>query len=359
MNFTYSPVQPLDREWPERCWQYLNRKSIPPRSLGYLEEIAVQVATIQRTLEPDLGHPSVVIAAGDHGVYAEKVSYAAQEVTWQHSLALARGEGAACLLARQYDLPCQVVDVGVKYDFPVQSGILNCKVVWGTENIALQPGMSVAQTLQAMDYGRDFVRLLALAGQKGIILGEMGIANTTPAAALTAHLLGLTPQEVVGEGTGLSPAALENKRQVVGRILARHKGIEDPIEVMAAMGGAELAFIAGAALEAAGQGLVVLVDGVIVTAALLVAQRIDAGLSSYPIAGHQSPEPAHKLQLEALGLRPILKLGMRLGEASGALVAWPIVRSALTIFRELSTCAEEGMGEVAADILAAKEGRDS
>lgn len=358
MKLTYTPIKPVDESFAARCWEKLNGKSIPPRSMGELENVAVRIACMQQTLTPDLGHPAVVIAAGDHGVYAQRVSFAPKDVTWQHSISMAHGGGVAGLFARKQNMPFAVVDVGVDHDFAPEDGIVDNKVVRGVRDISLEPGMTVEECLKCFEHGRRCSAELADKGIKAVIFGEMGISNTTPAAALTGHILGLDASLVVGGGTGMGEKALASKRAVVDRIMKLSTGVSDPVELMARMGGAELAFIAGGVLEAAGRGMAVIVDGVIMTAAVLVADLIDSGIRPYLIAAHQSNEPAHAFQLEHLGLRPLLNLGFCLGEGSGAILAWPLIEEALAIFNEVTDCSEEGLGDVAGSILGAKADDD-
>lgn len=353
--FTYTPVKPVNFRFSEKCWEHLNKKSIPPRSMGLLEETAVRIACIQQSLHPDLGKPPVVIAAGDHGVFAQGVSFAPQDVTWQHSLSMVKGGGVAGLFAKRHGLQLLLIDVGVKHDFGPDDGIIDNKVVFGVKDISLEPGMSREECLKCFCHGRDCVRSLASQGHKAIIFGEMGISNTTPSAALTGHILKLPAEVIVGEGTGLGAKALKHKRSVVKRIMDLHAHSVDPIAIMANMGGAELAFIAGGALEAAGQGMVIILDGVIVTAAVLTASLIEPNLRQYLIAAHQSNEPAHRLQLEYLQLTPLLQLGLCLGEGSGAILAWPLILEALEIFNDVTSCEDEGLGDVAGAILGAKD----
>lgn len=357
MTFTYTEIKPVEESFAAQCWEHLNHKSIPPRSMGELERVAVKIACLQKSLRPTLGKPPVIIGAGDHGVFAQRVSFAPQEVTWQHSISLTHGGGVAGLFAAKYGLPFVLADVGVKHKFKPEDGVIDKKVVFGTKDISLEDGMSREECLKCFEHGRDTVVEWAQKGVKAVIFGEMGISNTTPAAALTGHILNLVPEVVVGEGTGLNQAALASKRAVVKRILDRNLGVKEPIDLMARMGGAELAFIAGGVLEAAGRGLAIILDGVIVTAAVLVADLIDKNVRQYLFAAHQSNEPAHRLQLEYLGLTPLLKLGFCLGEGSGAILAWPLFEEALAIFNEVTSSEEEGMGDVGGAILGAKAGK--
>lgn len=345
----------MDKSLVLQCWDKLNKKSMPPRSMGLLEEVAVKIACIQRTLRPDLGKAAVVVAAGDHGVYAQNVSLAPQEVTWQHSLSMVKGGGVAGLFSRLHGLDFFLVDVGIKHTFSPDEGIVDRKVVYGTGDISCEAAMTRLQCEECWQRGADFIFDLANKGYKSIIFGEMGIANTTPAAALTGHILNLSSEEVVGEGTGLGPKALANKRKVVQKAIDRCKSIDDPIELMANCGGAELAFLAGGALAAASRRMVIILDGVIVTAAILTASLCDKNLPDYLISAHQSNEPAHRLQLEFLGLQPLLQLKMCLGEGAGAIMAWPLIKEAVTLFNEVSEGVEEGIGDVALSILQGKD----
>lgn len=354
MNFTYTKIKSIDESFAAQCWEHLNHKSIPPRSMGQLEQVAVKIACLQKSLRPSLGKPPVIIGAGDHGVFAQRVSFAPQEVTWQHSISLTHGGGVAGLFASKQGLSLILVDVGVKHKFKPEDGVVDKKVVFGTKDISLEDGMSREECIKCFEHGRDIVIEQTQKGARAVIFGEMGISNTTPAAALTGHILNLAPEVVVGEGTGLNQAALASKRAVVKRILDRNLGVEDPIDLMARMGGAELAFIAGGVLEAAGRGLAIILDGVIVTAAVLVADLIDKNVRQYLFAAHQSNEPAHRLQLEYLDLTPLLSLGFCLGEGSGAILAWPLFEEALAIFNEVTSSEEEGMGDVGGAILGAK-----
>ena len=359
-GFTYTEPRQVSKACAEATWQRLDQKCMPPRAMGLLERVAVRIATIQNTTSPELTSPEVFIAAGDHGVFKQQVSFSPQAVTWQHSINMAHGGGLCGLFARKYGLKLRVFDVGVNHDFAPEDGVTVCKVAPGSADFTEGPAMSKAQCLAAMNHGREQVAQLAQRGVNSLIFGEMGIGNTTPAAALTMALLHVPAEVCVGRGTGMGPNALKHKCEVVDRAVKLNMADapEDPVEVMARLGGYELAFMAGGMLEAAGRGMVILLDGFIVTAAALIADGIDARLRDYCVACHVSNEPGHALQLEHLGLEPILRAGMCLGEGSGAIMAWPLVRAAVDILNEMNSY-DEGKLDNATEALRQAEAQDS
>lgn len=354
INFTYSPIASVDWSFSESCRKHLCTKCIPPYAMGQLENTAVRIACISHSLAPDLGTPYVIIAAGDHGVYEQGVSFAPQDVTWQHSINIAHGGGVCGLFARKYGLPLTVCDVGVKHDFSAADGIRNCKVVQGSKDLSREAAMSLDECRQALEHGRDMVAEISREGFKTLILGEMGIGNTTPASALTCALLGLSAEKCVGCGTGMSQKALANKREVVSLGVARCARENDPLRLLAELGGYELAFMTGAMLEAAGRGMILILDGFIVSASALVAHAVDARVSDHMIASHCSNEPGHAMQLQHLGLEPLLRVGMCLGEGSGAIIAWPLVEASVALLTELNSFAEGGLDNASDAILGAK-----
>ena len=337
-GFCYSEPKPIDRAVEAAAWQRLDQKCMPPRAMGLLERVAVRIAVIQNTVSPRLTNPEVFIAAGDHGVMAHQVSFSPQDISWQHSINMAGGGGLCGLFAKKYGMPLRVFDVGVKHDFAPEDGVVDCKVAYGTEDMTVRPAMTVEQCLKAMSAGRDQVAAAADRGCSSIIFGEMGIGNTTPAAALTMAVLHQPVEKCVGSGTGMGPKALEHKRGVVKSAVDLHNdGKCSPVELMARLGGYELAFIMGGMLEAAGRGMFILLDGFIVTAAALLAHMLDERVCDYMVACHVSNEPGHALQLEHLGLEPILRAGFCLGEGSGAILAWPMVKAAVDILNEMNS----------------------
>ena len=358
-GFAYTEPRTLSNEAADAAWKRLEQKCMPPRALGLLERVAVRIAAVQNTAAPRLSEPAVLIAAGDHGVMAHQVSFSPKAVTWQHSINMAGGGGLSGLFARKYNMPLRVFDVGVDHDFAPGDGVVGCKTAYGTEDMLEKPAMTVQQCLTAMSAGRDQTAAVLENGCDCVIFGEMGIGNTTPASALTMAVLRQPVEVCVGSGTGMGPKALEHKRRVVSQAVTLHTSAPcSPVELMARLGGYELAFIAGGMLEAAGRGAVILLDGFIVTAAALIADMIDERVRGYMIACHVSKEPGHALQLEHLGLEPILRAELCLGEGSGAILAWPLVKASLDILNEMNSF-DEGKLDNAAEALQRAKAQDS
>ena len=309
-----------------------DRKTKPRGSLGRLEELAVQLAGIGVTAP----RFAIVIAAADHGYADENVSAYPAEVTRQMLRVFTSGGAAISVLARSVGAELVVVDAGVREavdDPSVRSlGLRN-----GTANATLGPAMSRAQAMAALDAGIALAR--ELAGRANVVaLGDMGIGNTTAAGAIYAALLGVPAVAVCGRGTGLDEEGVRRKADVIERALAANAPLgDDPVDVLAAVGGLEIAVLAGTALGAAAERIAVVLDGLIVGAAALVAARIAPRSADYMIAAHLSPEPGHRLGLDALGLRPLLDLGLRLGEGTGAALALPLLRASLALLAEMAT----------------------
>ncbi len=311
----------------------LDAKAKPRGSLGRLEEVACRVAAIRGTTAPDPRPPAIVVCAADHGIAEEGVSAYPQAVTGHMLRAFASGGAAVCVLARRAGATLVVVDVGVRE--PVaHPAILDRRVRPGTANAARGPAMTRADAERALAAGAELAdRNASLVG-----LGEMGIANTTAAAALTAVLLDCDPAEVCGRGTGIDDAGMERKVAAVRRALAVNRpSAVDPLGVLAAVGGLEIAALAGLVLGCAARRTPVLVDGFITAAAALVATRLEPRSADALIAAHRSPEPGHGAILDALRLDPLLDLGMRLGEGSGAALALPVVTAASALLAEMAT----------------------
>jgi nicotinate-nucleotide--dimethylbenzimidazole phosphoribosyltransferase len=324
-------IEPADADVRAAVRRALDAKTKPRGSLGALEEIALRVAGIRRSSEPGRLRAVVVVAAADHGVAAEQVSAYPQEVTRQMLANFEDGGAAVCVLARVAGASLRVVDAGVGRP---------------TGNIAEGPAMSRADALRGMERGIRLADELAADGFGIVALGEMGIANSTSAAALCAALLGVDPAATCGRGTGLDEAGVRHKVDVVKRVLrANPVDPDDPIGILAALGGFEIAVLAGLALGAAAQHIVVVLDGFITGAAALVAARVCPAVVDSMIAGHLATEPGHRLVLEELGLDPVLDFGLRLGEGSGAALALPIVDASLAILAEMATFEAAGVSD--------------
>jgi nicotinate-nucleotide--dimethylbenzimidazole phosphoribosyltransferase len=336
--------------WSERAQEAMDRKVKPPGSLGRLEAVAVQLATLQETLEPRMSQGRILIFAADHGVAAEGVSAYPREVTAQMVRTFATGGAAINVLARTLGLEVEVVDVGVDAELPEMPGVIADRVRRGSRNFVHEPAMSPEELESALEVGRAAARRAAEAGADAVGLGEMGIGNTTAAAALISALTGASPVETVGRGTGVNDRGLMVKRAVVEAALRLHAPrLSDPRSSLAALGGLEIAALAGAALEAARLRRAVLVDGFISTAAALAAVRLDPGIRPALFYSHRSAEAGHGLALAVLGASPLLDLAMRLGEGTGSALAFQILKSAAAILREMATFSEAGVADQTAE----------
>lgn len=326
---TVDRIEGADSDAAEVAQRALDAKTKPRGSLGRLEELAVRIAGIRRTPDPGRLRAAVVVAAADHGVAEEGVSAYPQEVTRQMLATFASGGSAVCVLAREAGAELRVVDAGVGRP---------------TANIAIGPAMPRGDAVSRIEEGIALAQELDRDGVGVVALGEMGIANTTAAAAVAAALLSRAPAEVSGRGTGLDDDGLARKIDVVARALAANRvDAADPIGVVAALGGFELAVLCGLVLGSAAERMVVLVDGFITATAALVAARLSPRAVDTMVAAHLSPEPGHGIVLEALGLMPLLDLGLRLGEGSGAALALPILDAALALLSDMATFEAAGV----------------
>ncbi len=314
----------------------INNKTKPLGSLGRLESLAAQLGLIQRTTRVRIADPAILVFAGDHGVVAEGVSAYPQDVTWQMVENFLANGAAINVFARQNGCALHVVDAGVNHVFGERPGLLDRKVAPGTRNFAVEAAMTRAQLETALEQGMALVRDLP-----GTVVGfgEMGIGNTTAAAAIMHKLTGLPLSQCVGAGTGLSAEGIQRKQQVIEAAVARHTDVTDPLDVLATFGGFEIAMMAGAMLKAAELRKVLLIDGFIVTSALLVAARLQPAILDYCVFAHCSNENGHRLMLEALGAEPLLQLGLRLGEGTGSALALPLLHAAANFLNEMATFA--------------------
>jgi nicotinate-nucleotide--dimethylbenzimidazole phosphoribosyltransferase len=324
-------IKPADAAARVAARRALDAKTKPRGSLGALEQLAVRIAGIRGSANPGHLPSAVVVAAADHGVAAEGVSAYPQEVTGQMLANFDQGGAAVCVLARAAGAELRVVDVGVGRP---------------TKNIAAGPAMSVDAALAKASEGIALADELAANGVGVVAVGEMGIGNSTVAAALIAALLETDATATVGSGTGLDEAGVARKAAVVDRALRANAAAKrDPLETLAALGGFELAFLCGLMLGCAADRIVVLLDGFITGAAALAAERLSPGSRAAMVAAHLSPEPGHRLVLEELELEPLLDLGLRLGEGSGAALALPLLQAALAILDEMATFESAGVSD--------------
>jgi nicotinate-nucleotide--dimethylbenzimidazole phosphoribosyltransferase len=338
-------IKALDEQAISEASKHLDSLTKPPGSLGKLEVIAQQVAGITGERVPDLGRKAVIVMAGDHGVCEEGVSAFPAEVTAQMVLNFLNGGAAVNVLARQAGAEVVCVDIGVNADLK-HPELVSRKVRRGTANIARGAAMSREEALQAIEAGMNVVAEWVKKGIRVFATGEMGIGNTTPSSALLAVLGGCDPADVVGRGTGIDDARRKHKIEVVRRAVEVNQADpSDPVEVLAKLGGLEIAGLVGVILGAASLRCPVVIDGFISSAAGLVAVRIAPECKGYLIASHQSQEQGHRAMLEAVGLSPILQMDMRLGEGTGAVLCFPIIDSALAIMREMATFDSAGVSK--------------
>lgn len=321
---------------PRSAREELARKTMPTGALGRLGELAVRIAEVQRTLRPRIGRVKLLLFAADHGIAEAGVSAYPRAVTREMLRNFASGGAAACVLARSVGAELEVIDVGVDIDpVDVPRGIVVAKRRRGTGRFDLGPAMNAGERDAAFAAG---VAAVARAGTvDAIALGEMGIGNTTAAAALLAALTGAAIDDCVGRGTGIDDAGLERKRTVVRAALARVGPERDPSTLLAELGGLEIAAMVGAITAAASGRRLVIVDGFIATVAALLAVKLDRSLAEHLVFAHRSAENGHRLALDALAAEPLLDLSMRLGEGTGALLAVPLLRAAADLMREMAT----------------------
>lgn len=335
------PDAKLDLELQAR----IDRKTKPLGSLGRLEKLAVRVGRIQGMSFPRLQKPTVLVFAGDHGIAAEGVSPYPQSVTAQMVHNFLAGGAAINVFARQNGLSLEVIDAGVAEDLPPHPRLRSSKVRRGTCNALYEPALTLEEVESCLSTGARVVAELNTAGTNAVLFGEMGIANTSAAALLMSSLLGLPLSSCVGRGAGHDDAGWARKCAVLERVRQRHGRPTDPRAALAAFGGCEIAMMAGAMLEAASRRMIIVNDGFIVTSALLVAAKLCPAVLEYSIFGHTSAESGHARMVQALGGEPLLDLGLRLGEGTGAVLAWPLIEAAVNFLNEMATFDSAGVSE--------------
>jgi len=337
-------IKPVSPGWIGKAYTRLDSLTKPRRSLGYMEEIAARYVAIRQEEKPKIGKKRVFVFVGDHRVVEEGVSAYPAEVTGLMVKNFVVGGAAINVLARRADAGVEVIDIGMATDSAGLQGVVRLNVKRGADNIAKGPAMTLEEALKAIEVG---ITRATRASDEGVTLagtGDMGIGNSTPAAALFASYLGMRASKLVGPGTGLDAKGVALKTRVVKRALRVNKRrCTGPIETLAALGGLEIAGICGLCLGAASRRMAVVVDGFISTAGALAAIRICPACKDYMFFAHRSAEPGHKKFFEKEGLRPILDLGMRLGEGTGAAIAMQIIEDAMAIYNEMATFADAGI----------------
>lgn len=315
----------------------INNLTKPKGSLGRLEELALQVGLIQQTLTPKLSNPYNIVFAADHGIADEGVSFSPKEVTRQMISNFLSGGAGVNFLARQHGFKLKVVDSGVDFDFPTIDGLINKKIRRGTRNFLYEAAMTVEEMERAVAVGTEIVTDCYREGCNVISFGEMGIANTSASSMWMTCLTGISLHDCVGAGSGLDASGISHKEKVLTQALQNYKGSYDVLDVMRYFGGYEMVMAVGGMLRAAELGMIILVDGFIMTNCILAASKLYPEVLSYAVFGHQGDESGHASVLRYLKANPLLNLGLRLGEGSGAICAYPVLESAVRMINEMNT----------------------
>jgi nicotinate-nucleotide--dimethylbenzimidazole phosphoribosyltransferase len=367
---TLSSIKPINPAFYEKAQKRLDNLTKPQGSLGRLEEFAARIVAVSENTKPALNKKVIFTFAGDHGVAEEGVSAFPKEVTPQMVLNFLRGGAGINVLARHAGVDVVVIDIGVDYDFgnvdglaldksvlgnsqglasgkpQLCQGLVHKKIIRGTKNIRKGPAMTRQETVQCMEVGIELAEEYARKGYHIFGTGEMGIANTTPSSAIAAVFSKRTVEEVTGRGTGISDDAFKNKVRVIEDAIKINKpNPKDPMDVLARLGGAEIAGIAGLVLGAAANRIPVVIDGFISTAGALIAYELEPKVKEYIFAAHTSVERGHWIMLERMDLKPILNLNMRLGEGTGAALGMSMIEAGVKIYNEMATFGEAGVSE--------------
>lgn len=329
-------ITPLDEAFGQKMLEYIDDIAKPKGSLGKLEQIARQVAMIQGKMRPTLERPHHIIFSADHGIEQEGVSKSPRAVTWQQTINFKRSGTAIDYLTRQHDIELVIVDSGVDYDLPKELGIVDCKIRKGTSNFLHEPAMTREEANQCIEAGARQVEIAHDKGCNIISFGEMGIGNTSPSAVWMHLLTGISLHDCVGSGSGLHGEEISHKERVLAEAIANAPKDLNAEEVLSYFGGFEMVMTVGAMLRAAELKMTIVVDGFIMTACMLMAGKLYPNVLQYAIFGHKGDEKGHSLILNYLHADPILNLGMKLGEGTGAICAYPIIKSAVLMLSEMA-----------------------
>ncbi|NMB36435.1 MAG: nicotinate-nucleotide--dimethylbenzimidazole phosphoribosyltransferase [Bacteroidales bacterium] len=315
----------------------INNLTKPKGSLGHLEELALQIGMIQQTLSPSLKHPQNILFAADHGIVEEGVTLSPKEVTWQQLINFTRGGGGVNLFCRQHNFTLKLVDAGVDYELPYEKGIINMKVRRGTRNYLYEAAMTEEEMELCVERGSAIVRQCYEEGSNILSFGEMGVGNTSSSSIWMHCFTAIPLDKCVGPGAGLNDEGIMHKLKILKKSLENYKGNGAPLDIIRYFGGLEMVMAIGAMLQAAELKMIILVDGFIMTNSILAASKLYPDVLDYAIFGHCGDESGHKLLLEAMNAKPLLDLGLRLGEGTGAICAYPIVDSAVRMINEMET----------------------
>lgn len=328
-----------DQAIKEALTDKINNLTKPKGALGTLEELALQIGLIQQTLTPTLQHPQNIIFAADHGIVDEGVSLSPKEITWQQISNFLHGGAGINFLCRQHGFALKIVDAGVDYDLPYEKGIIDLKVRKSSRNYLHEAAMTEEEMALCIERGAEVVRRSHEEGCNVISFGEMGIGNTSSSSLWMSCFTGIPLEECVGAGSGLDSAGIRHKYNVLNRALNNYHGDGSPQDLIRYFGGLEMVMAVGAMLQAAELRMIILVDGFIMTNCILAASKLYPEVLEYAIFCHQGDETGHKSVLKAMGAKPLLDLGLRLGEGTGAVCAYPIVDSAVRMINEMDNFA--------------------
>jgi nicotinate-nucleotide--dimethylbenzimidazole phosphoribosyltransferase len=346
LNNTIKAIKPVREDWYAVAQKHLDNLTKPPGSLGRLEEFARRLVAITENKNPALDRKVMFTFAGDHGIVDEGVSAYPREVTAQMVFNFLRGGAGINVLARHAGAEVVVVDIGVAHDFGEAEGLMGMKVMKGTRNFAKGPAMTREEAVACIETGIELANGYAKKGYKMFGTGDMGIGNTTPSSAIVAAITGRPVSEVTGKGTGISDETLQRKITVIENALRLNRpNGKDAIDVLSKVGGAEIGGIAGLILGAAANRIPVVIDGFISTAGALIAYTLEPACRDYMFAAHNSVEKGHRVMLETMELAPILDLGLRLGEGTGAALAMCMIEAGLKVYKEMATFQEAGVSD--------------
>ena len=330
-------ITETDKNIKARLIEKVNNLTKPIGSLGLIEEIAINIGVIQNTENPELKKPVIAVFAGDHGIAKDGVSPYPQEVTYQMVYNFLNGGAGINVFANQNNIEVKVIDAGVNYNFNNALNLIDMKVAYGTKNYLNEPAMTLEQTNEAIEKGRKIVNEVFQQGTNIIGFGEMGIGNTSSASIILSKIANIPIEESVGRGAGLNDEGLKRKLDFLKKAVDKYPNVKEPLEILQHFGGFEIAMICGAMLQAAENKMIILVDGFIATSALMIAKALYENITDYCIFAHCSNEPGHIKMLNHLNGKPILKLEMRLGEGTGAAVAYPILQSAVNMLNKMAS----------------------
>lgn len=330
-------IKPLDRTLQPAIIEKIDNLTKPKGSLGRLEQLALQISLVQQTLSPELRKPHNVLFAADHGIIEEGVSVSPKEVTWQQLGHFSKGGAGINFLCEQHGFNLVLVDAGVDYDIPEGHGIIDMKVRKGTRNFLYEAAMTPDELDLCIERGAEIVREIHASGCNVISFGEMGSGNTSPSAVWMHLFTGIELKKCIGAGAGLDNDGIRHKYEVLSKAVANYKGDDAPLSKIAWFGGYEMAMAIGGMLQAAELGMLIIVDGFIMTSVILAASQIYPEVLEYAVFGHQGDESGHKLMLEAMNAKAILHLDLRLGEGSGAVCAYPILESAVRMINRMDS----------------------